>query len=107
MRTSLAFALLGTSAGAAAQINLTPPSASSAPGSLDERMQKLLAADANHDGKWSRDEWLAAGRRAQGFDYLDTNKDGFVDKAELQAGMARRRNNRFVNSQPMTPEPAK
>ncbi len=107
MRTILAFALLGTAAGANAQITLTPPSTASGPGTLDDRMQKLLAADANHDGKWSREEWAAAGRRPQGFDYLDTNKDGFVDKAELRAGMARRRNNHFVNSQPMAPEPAK
>jgi hypothetical protein len=45
---------------------------------------KLIAADANKDGKWDKPEWLAAGRREMGFSFCDTSKDGFVDQAELK-----------------------
>ncbi len=49
---------------------------------------KLAAADTNHDGVLSKDEWLAAGWRAQGFDALDADKDGNLTKAELRAADA-------------------
>jgi hypothetical protein len=45
---------------------------------------KLMAADANKDGKWSLAEWTAAGRREMGHGFCDTGKDGFVDQAELK-----------------------
>lgn len=51
--------------------------------------ERLIAADANKDGKWSKDEWLAAGRREMGFALLDADKDGFVSQAELMEGMKR------------------
>lgn len=51
--------------------------------------QRLIAADANKDGKWSKEEWLAAGRREMGFNLLDADKDGFVSRAELAEGMKR------------------
>jgi hypothetical protein len=45
---------------------------------------KLMAADANKDGKWSLAEWTAAGRREMGHGFCDTSKDGLVDQAELK-----------------------
>ncbi|MEN9932404.1 MAG: hypothetical protein RIS17_977 [Pseudomonadota bacterium] len=51
--------------------------------------ERLIAADANKDGKWSKEEWLAAGRREMGFNLLDADKDGFVSQPELMEGMKR------------------
>jgi hypothetical protein len=45
---------------------------------------KLIAADANKDGKWSLAEWTAAGRREMGHGFCDTSKDGLVDQTELK-----------------------
>lgn len=45
---------------------------------------KLIAADANKDGKWDKPEWLAAGRREMGHGFCDTSKDGLVDQTELK-----------------------
>jgi hypothetical protein len=56
-----------------------------------EAGQRLMTADANKDGKWSKDEWLAAGRREMGFNLLDADKDGFVSRPELAEGMKRMR----------------
>lgn len=51
--------------------------------------ERLMAADANKDGKWSKEEWLAAGRREMGFNLIDADKDGFVTQPELIEGMKR------------------
>jgi hypothetical protein len=56
-----------------------------------DQIAKLLAADANKDGKWDLAEWLAAGRRERGFRFLDTNKDGFLTADEIKAGVERLR----------------
>jgi hypothetical protein len=62
-----------------------------APPPPSEAGQRLMAADANKDGKWSKEEWLAAGRREMGFNLLDGDKDGFVSRPELAEGMKRMR----------------
>ncbi len=70
------------------------PAAPGAPGAgagRGEAMARLQAADADKDGKWSKAEWIAAGRRDRGFDFLDADSDGFMTVAELQFGMQKLR----------------
>jgi hypothetical protein len=69
----LATALIATAA--TAQAPADPAAAARA---------KLIAADANKDGKWSLAEWTAAGRREMGHGFCDTSKDGLVDPVELK-----------------------
>ena len=44
--------------------------------------------DKDGDGSVSKEEWTAAGRPAERFDAVDTNKDGKITAAELEAAMA-------------------
>ena len=49
-----------------------------------QRLQRMIdAADSNHDGKVTRDEFAAA--PAPMFDRADTNGDGVLSKAEADA----------------------
>ncbi|MEJ1096570.1 MULTISPECIES: hypothetical protein [unclassified Pseudoxanthomonas] len=45
--------------------------------------ERFAAADANKDGKLSRDEAKGNPRMTENFDRLDANKDGFLSKDEL------------------------
>lgn len=87
MRLFLALALLAATPALAQD---TPPSTPRG---------RLMAADANKDGKWSKEEWLAAGRREMGFAMIDADKDGFVTQPELMEGMKR------MQAMGMTPPP--
>ena len=49
----------------------------------------LAKTDTDKSGGLSKDEWLAAGRRERGFVFMDSNKDGSIDKGELAAGLAK------------------
>lgn len=57
---------------------------------------RLMRADANRDGKISKEEWVErrrdVGRKdpARMFDRLDTNHDGSVEASEIDAQLARR-----------------
>ncbi len=72
---------------ALAVIAAAPTFAQEAP--VPSPRERLIAADANKDGKWSKEEWLAAGRREMGINLLDADKDGFVTQPELMEGMKR------------------
>ncbi len=89
MRLILVAALLA--APAFAQEPPAAADAAPAPAAQSPAAQRLMAADTNKDGKWSKEEWLAAGRREQGFNMLDADKDGFVSRPELAEGMKRMR----------------
>ena len=51
--------------------------------------ERMKAADKDGDGKISRAEAAALPRIAKHFDEIDTNKDGFLTKEELQAYRAK------------------
>ena len=47
----------------------------------------LIAADKDKDGRWTKQEWVAAGRREAGFAFIDADRDGYVTRPELAAGV--------------------
>ncbi|MBW8815524.1 MAG: EF-hand domain-containing protein [Caulobacterales bacterium] len=51
----------------------------------------IKAWDKNGDGVVDKDEWVAAGRKAERFDLVDANHDGKVTAEELGAAMAKMR----------------
>ena len=61
---------------------------------VQRRVERLRAADANHDGTVTAEEMRAAGqakraeRRAAMFNRLDANKDGSISRAEFDAPRA-------------------
>ena len=88
MRVTTTTLLLMTAFAATAAAAQSAP----APGAdMADARARLMAADANKDGKWDKAEWLAAGRREMGFNMIDTDKDGFVTQPELKIGMDRMR----------------
>jgi hypothetical protein len=52
---------------------------------------RFAAMDTNKDGTISKDEWVAAGRREQGFDRIDANHDGKITPEEMAAARPARR----------------
>lgn len=64
-----------------------PVVAQDAPGA-NAAYAALQAADKDKDGRWTKQEWLAAGRREQGFAFMDADKDGYVTRQELLKGVA-------------------
>lgn len=54
-----------------------------------QMIERLMQQDANGDGKLSREE-VAGGPGERMFERADTNKDGYLDRAELEANFAAR-----------------
>ncbi|RUW54531.1 acid-shock protein [Mesorhizobium sp. M1A.F.Ca.ET.072.01.1.1] len=112
IRRSIFVVALGLQAAAAAAQTATPAtaptqpapiaSASARPGitleKFEARREKtFMRADTDGDGKVSLAEWTAfqtqrkaKGDPARSFARMDANKDGFVDKSELDAFLAKR-----------------
>ncbi len=87
LATALLCLASGIAAGAVAQTAAAAP----APANPDTALKALIAADANKDGAWDKAEWLAAGRREMGFNFIDTDRNGRVTREELQIGVAKAR----------------
>ncbi len=47
--------------------------------------------DTDHDGRISKAEWLAAGRKERGFAMMDANGDGYLTVDEIKAGREKMR----------------
>lgn len=77
VRTTLAAALVAVAVLAQAQTQAVP--------SAEQVAQRLSEADANHDGYLDRSEVANLPRLKRGFDRIDTDGDGRLSKAELQA----------------------
>ncbi len=52
-------------------------------------MDRVAQADKDGDGKLSREEAGALPKLSKQFDQIDTNKDGFISKEEMQAMRAK------------------
>lgn len=60
---------------------------------------RMMAADADKDGRISRAEAQAAQAKAgDRFEAMDFNKDGYVDRADVQARVAQRRGECFARA---------
>lgn len=65
----------------------------------DGKARGLRALDTDGDGRISRAEMQAGEKSwAQRFDTMDVNKDGYVDRADMQARMASRRAECFAKA---------
>lgn len=70
-----------------------PPPMAPAPGDAAQTTprDRFAAMDTDHDGRISKAEWLAAGRKERGFAMMDGDHDGYVTIAEMKAGRAKMR----------------
>ena len=112
-KLAFAAALLGVATASIAQTPPAPADGTSFDTWAAKARERLMALDANHDGKISKDEFAARGammaaRRggdaapasasgeapkhdgARMFDRFDANQDGFLDATEINAVLARR-----------------
>jgi len=112
-KLAFAAALLGVATASIAQTPPAPADGTSFDTWAAKARERLMALDANHDGKISKDEFAArgammGGRRggdaapaspggdapkhdgARMFDRFDANQDGFLDATEINAVLARR-----------------
>lgn len=64
-----------------------PRFVSSRTGAADKFHAAIQMADADHDGKVGREEFVDAGSRM--FDMIDVNRDGAIDQGELQRATQR------------------
>lgn len=99
MKPMPVFMLAILSAMAAPAIAQDAPRASVDGATFAKRLSdRMMAADADGDGRISAAEWAAGGRagaaanpaRTRRFAMLDANKDGFLDRAEITATVAAR-----------------
>ena len=88
----------------APQTEMTAPAGS--PPGAEAMRTKLKDMDTDHDGRWSKAEWIAGGRREKGFDRMDTNHDGYLTPDELKTGMAAMRASRAADMPMPPPAPA-
>jgi len=73
-------------------------------GSPELYTQRLLSLDKDGDGKVSKEE--APERMRDNFDRIDTNGDGYIDSAEIEAMAARiRPGGRGPGARPNRPQP--
>ncbi len=81
-------AFVATFVAALAVVVGMPVAAQEAPasGQHEGMAARFAAMDADHDGKLSKAEWLAGGRKERGFDMMDADHDGFLTMDELKAG---------------------
>ena len=91
MRTLFILSLLGVASAAAAQAPAShmtradDPAPTAAQAERDAKIRAALAkADTDKNQRYTRAEWLAAGRKAANFDATDTNKDGVVTAEEIR-----------------------
>ena len=81
------------------------PGLANRPGqNLEQLRERLKAADANGDGKLSKDEMPE--RLAPFFDRIDTDSDGQIDGPELRRGLEKMRDMAAANDTPGAKKPA-
>ncbi|TPJ82841.1 acid-shock protein [Mesorhizobium sp. B2-6-2] len=108
LQTAFAVAQTATPTPAPAPAQTTPDTSAAAKSDLSKsgltlakfearREKAFIRADNDNDGKVSLAEWTAfqtarktKGDPAKSFARMDTNKDGFVDRGELDAFLAKR-----------------
>ena len=76
-----------------------PPIAGTGPGDEGAMHARLAALDTDHDGRISRTEWLAGGRKERGFDRMDANRDGYLTMDEIVAAREKMRAMRDAKGQ--------